>query len=146
MKTKIPPLTIGIDLGDKRHAIYVLDHDADILEQRSITNRKESIRRLSKKYPKARMIMETGTHSPWISRMLQGLGNEVIVANARKLRMIYMNHRKSDEADALILARIGRFDPELLYPIQHGSEKHQRDLIQIKIRDTLVRQRKIAGL
>ena len=37
--------------------------------------------------------------------------------------MIYMNHRKSDEADALILARIGRFDPELLYPIQHGSEK-----------------------
>ena len=87
------------------------------------------------------MIMETGTHSPWISRMLQELGHEVIVANARKLRMIYMNHRKSDEADALILARIGRFDPELLYPIQHGSEKHQRDLIQIKLRDTLVRQR-----
>ena len=141
MKTKIPPHTIGIDLGDKRHAICVLDNDGDIGEQRSITNHKESIRRLSRKYPKARMIMETGTHSPWISRMLQDLGHEVVVANARKLRMIYTNHRKSDEADALILARIGRFDPELLYPIQHGSEKHQRDLLQIKLRDTLVRQR-----
>ena len=141
MKTKIPPQTIGIDLGDKRHAICVVDQDAEIVEQRSITNRKESIRRLSQKHPKARMIMETGTHSPWISRMFQDLGHEVIVANARKLRMIYMNHRKSDEADALILARIGRFDPELLYPIQHGSEKSQRDLIQIKLRDTLVRQR-----
>ena len=141
MKTKIPPLTIGIDLGDKSHAICVLDNDGDIIEQRSITNRKQSIQRLSKKHPTARMVMETGTHSPWISRLLQDLGHEVIVANARKLRMIYMNHRKSDEADALILARIGRFDPELLYPIQHGSEKHQRDLLQIKVRDTLVRQR-----
>jgi len=141
MKTKIPPQTIGIDLGDKRHAICVVDHDAEILEQRSITNHKESIRRLSKKHPQALMVMETGTHSPWISRMLQDLGHEVIVANARKLRMIYTNHRKSDEDDALILARIGRFDPQLLYPIQHGSEKHQRDLLQIKLRDTLVRQR-----
>ena len=87
MKTKIPPRTIGIDLGDKRHAICVLDDAGDIVEQRSITNHKESIRRLSRKHGNARMIMETGTHSPWISRMLQELGHEVIVANARKLRV-----------------------------------------------------------
>ena len=59
MKTKIPALTIGIDLGDKRHAICVLDTDGDIVEQRTITNKKESLRRLSIKHPEARMVMET---------------------------------------------------------------------------------------
>lgn len=83
--------------------------------------------------------METGTHSPWISRFLLDLGHEVIVANARKLRAIYLNDRKSDEADAQMIARLARVDPKLLSPIQHGSEKYQRDQLLIKLRDTLVR-------
>ena len=49
-----------------------------------------------------------------------------------------MSDRKSDENDARMLARL---DVSLLYPVQHGSEKAQRDLLQIKLRDTLVRQR-----
>jgi len=95
MKNTVPPLTIGIDLGDKNHAICVLDHDGDAIEQRFITNHKESLRRLSMKFPEARIAMETGTHSPWISRILLDLGHEVIVANARKLRAIYLNDRRS---------------------------------------------------
>ena len=141
MKNSIPAITIGIDLGDKFHAICVLDQEGIVLEQRSITNHKESIRRLSHKYPSARMVMETGTHSPWISRMLIDLKHETLVANARKLRAISANNRKSDEADAEILARIGRVATKLLCPIQHGTEEHQRDLLQVKLRDTLVRQR-----
>jgi transposase len=141
MKNIIPPLTIGLDLGDKNHAVCVLDQDGDTIEQRFITNHKESLRRLSKKFPGARIAMETGTHSPWISRLLIDFGHEVIVANARKLRAIYLNDRKSDEADAQMIARLARVDPKLLSPIQHGSEKKQRDLIQIKLRDALVRQR-----
>jgi len=141
MKTTIPHTTVGIDLGDKKHAICVIDFDGEIIEQRMITNHLESLRRLSQKYPKARMIMEVGTHSPWISRFLISLDHEVFVANARKLRAIYANQRKSDEADAHILARLGRFDTKLLHPIQHRSEQIQRDILQIKLRDNLVRQR-----
>lgn len=141
MKTTIPETTVGIDLGDKKHAICVIDSEGEMIEQRSITNHRESIRRLSHKYPKARMVMEVGTHSPWISRFLSDLNHEVFVANARKLRAIYANQRKSDEADAQILARLGRFDTSLLHPIQHGSEQAQRDILQIKLRDNLVRQR-----
>ena len=73
--------------------------------------------------------------------MLIDLKHETLVANARKLRAISANNRKSDEADAEILARIGRVDTKLLCPIQHGTEEHQRDLLQVKLRDTLVRQR-----
>jgi transposase len=36
--------------------------------------------------PPARIAMEAGTHSIWISEQLQELGHEVIVANVRELR------------------------------------------------------------
>lgn len=137
----VPERTIGIDLGDVKHAVCVLDRDGEIVDQRTITNHRESLRRLSKKYPDARVVMEVGSHSPWVSRFMKGLGHEVLVANARKMRAIYTNERKSDELDAMMLARIGRMDPKLLHPIQHGSEQAQRDLLQVKLRDNLVRQR-----
>lgn len=141
MKATIPVITIGIDLGDKKHAICVLNFEGEIIDERTITNHRESLRRLAKKYPGARVALEVGSHSPWISRFLSDLGLEVIVANPRKLRAIYQNDRKSDERDARMLARLARVDPELLYPIQHGSEQAQRDLLQVKLRDNLVRQR-----
>ena len=137
----VPNHVIGIDLGDKKHAICVLNANGEVLEQRTITNHRESLRRLSKKYPEARMVMEVGSHSPWISRFLGGLAHEVLVANPRKVRAIYNNDRKSDELDALMLAKLGRLDPSLLHPIKHQSEQAQRDLLQIKLRDNLVRQR-----
>lgn len=73
----------------------MLDHDAEIIDQRSMTNTRDSLRRLSKRYPEARLVMEVGMHSPWMSRFLTGLGHEVLVANPRKMRAIYQNDRKS---------------------------------------------------
>jgi transposase len=136
-----PERTIGIDLGDLKHAICVLDRDGEIIEQRTLANTREGLQRLSKKYPTARIAMEVGSHSPWMSRLLSELGHEVLVANPRKMRAIYTNDRKSDEVDAMMIARIARVDPKLLYPITHSSEQQQRDLLQVKLRDNLVRQR-----
>lgn len=141
MKNTIPSITIGLDLGDKKHAICVLNADGEIIDERTITNHRESLRSLSKKYPGARIAHEVGTHSPWISRFLSKLGHEVFVANSRKFRAVYTSDRKSDRNDARIIARIARMDPQLLYPIQHGTEEAQRDLLRMKMRDTLVRQR-----
>ncbi len=83
MKNKIPRITIGTDLGDKSHAICVLDKAGEIIEQRSITNHRDSLRRLSQKYPKARIAMEVGTHSPWISRFWQALQKVEDLINLR---------------------------------------------------------------
>lgn len=137
----MPSVTIGIDMGDRGHAICAIDADGEIIDERKITNTKESLRRLSKKHPGARIVIEVGSHSPWTSRFLEGLGHEVIVANPRKLRAIYQNDRKSDELDARMLAKIGRLDPSLLYPIAHQGEEAQRDLLAVKLRNSLVRQR-----
>ena len=141
MKNKIPAITIGLDLGDKKHAICVLNHAGEIVEERSITNNRETLKRLSRKYPKSRIAMEVGQHSPWISRLFAELGHEVLVANARKLSAIYTSTRKSDQSDAYMIARLARVDPTLLHPIQHSTEQAQRDLLQVKLRDNLVRQR-----
>jgi len=133
---------IGIDLGNAKHAVCVVDaKSGEILKERNITNHLESLRRLSKSHPNALVVMEVGTHSPWTSRFFQAQGHEVLVANPRKVRAIFENDRKCDRYDAQMLAKIARFDPSLLYPIEHQSEEAQRDLLQIKLRDSLVRRR-----
>jgi transposase len=85
-----------------------------------------------------RIAIETGTHSPWVSRLLEECGHEVLVANARKLRLIYANKRKTDEVDAENLARLARLDPKLLYPLKHRGEDSQAHMAIIRSRQALV--------
>ena len=65
-------------------------------------------------------------------------GHEVLVANARKLRLIYANKRKTDEIDAENLARLARVDPKLLYPLKHRGEDSQAHMAIIRSRQALV--------
>lgn len=141
MKTTKSKVTIGLDLGDRKHVYCVLGSSAEVVKEGSIANRREELAALAAKYPGALVIMECGTHSPWVSRYLSEQGLRVLVANPRKVRAIHQNERKSDRRDSEMLARIGRMDPRLLHPIAHGSEQAQRDLLQIKLRDSLVRGR-----
>ena len=82
--------------------------------------------------------METGTHSPWVSALLLRYKFDVLVGNARKLRAIWDSPNKNDIRDAQMLARIARFDRQLLSPIQHRNRAAQMDLAGVKARDTLV--------
>src|SRR6201981_685699 len=133
--------TIGLDLGERRHRFCVLDGKGEVVEEGSLSNDRACLARLTARYCGALAVMEAGAHSPWISRYLEGLGWQVIVSNPRKVRAIYQHERKSDQRDALMLARIGRMDRALLYPVRHGSEEAQQDLLRIKLRDSLVRVR-----
>jgi transposase len=127
--------------SNRKHAVCVLAAKGEVLKQESITNTRASLTALSRRYPAALMVMEVGMHSPWTCRFLEGLGHRVLVANPRKVRAIYQNDRKSDRKDAEMLARIARSDESLLHPVKHVGEEMQRDLLQIKLRDNLVRQR-----
>jgi transposase len=89
----------------------------------------------------SRVVVEVGTHSPWVSRQLAGYGHAVLVANARKLRAIYASGRKGDRVDARTLARVGRLDPVLLAPIRHRGPQAQADRALLLARDVLVRTR-----
>ena len=112
-----------------------------VVEEGSVANNRVALSELSSRYPGALIVMEAGCHSPWVSRHLEQAGCEVIVSNPRKTRAIYQHERKSDRRDVLMLARIAWMEPALLYPVRHGSEEGQQDLLRIKLRDSLVRAR-----
>jgi len=134
-------LTIGLDLGDRNSWFCVVDEAGQIrLEQRVRTSRK-ALQDIFGAMPRSRIALEIGTHSPWISRLLSELGHEVIVANARKVRLIGESRQKDDRMDAQTLARLARIDPQLLSPVKHRSAKAQADLTLIRARAGLVRAR-----
>ena len=133
--------TLGLDLGDRSHHVCVLDATGEIVREDALSNTRPALAKLMSDFPRATVAMEAGTHSPWISRFLTGLGAKVIVANPRKLHAISRNERKCDQRDAQMLARLARVDPALLHPIEHGSAQAQHDLLGLKLRDALVRTR-----
>jgi transposase len=85
--------------------------------------------------------MEVGTHSRWVSQMSEQQGHETFVANARRLRWIFESDQKTDRMDAEWLGRVGRFDANLLHPIQHRSQQGQADLAILRSREALVKAR-----
>src|SRR6478736_9465356 len=134
-------LTIGLDLGDRNSWYCVVDEAGQIqLEQRVRTSVK-ALQEVFGTMARSRIALEIGTHSPWISRLLSELGHEVIVANARKVRLIAESRKKDDRLDAQTLARLARIDPGLLCPVKHRSAKAQADLSLIRARAGLVRAR-----
>jgi transposase len=136
--TNAPEQTIGLDVGDRHSHLCVLDEAGEIMEESRVPTRAPALQARFDGMEPARVVLEVGPHSPWISRLLADAGHEVIVANPRKLRLIYDNDRKCDRADAEYLARLGRLDPKLLSPIAHRSEDVQADLAVIRSRSALV--------
>lgn len=134
-------LTMGLDLGDRYSQICVLAEDGELLEEARVRTTAAALRRRFGFEGSARVVLEAGAHSPWVSRLLEELGHEVIVANPRRLRLIYENHSKSDRVDAAYLARVGRLDPGLLAPLRHRSATTQADLVLLRSREALVRSR-----
>ena len=134
-------ITIGIDLGDKNNTVCVLDSQGKIHHKEEIDNNQKSLLTFIKDYTKATIAIEAGTHSPWISRLLIGMGHNVLVGNPRKLRSIWQSEKKHDMRDAEMLARIARFDPDLLYPVQHKSKEAQADMSLLHSREALIKQR-----
>lgn len=134
-------ITIGMDLGDKTSRCCAIDKDGKVLFERSVATTKRGMAQLFGALGGCLVALEVGTHSPWVSRLLSGFGHEVIVANARQVKLISQSTRKDDKLDARTLARLARIDPELLRPIRHRSEQAQIDLMQIRVQAGLVEAR-----
>ena len=85
-----PRLTAGLDLGDKYSYLCLLDTDGgEVIEEGRLRTTPEAFRRrFASERPPMRIAIEAGTHSPWVSRLLEECAHEVLVANARKLRLI----------------------------------------------------------
>ncbi|NOT32301.1 MAG: transposase [Planctomycetes bacterium] len=110
-------MTIGIDLGNRYSHCCVLDAGGTAIDEGRLSTSPAAFR--VRGVPRARIALEVGTRSPWVSELLKEAGHQVLVANARKLRMIFDGDSKNGRLDAQQLARVARMDPTLLYAIEH---------------------------
>ena len=132
-------MTAGLDIGDKYSYLCLIDQESgEVVEEGRLRTNPEAFRRRFASEQPMRIAIEAGTHSPWVSRLLEECGHEVLVANARKLRLIYANKRKTDEMDAENLARLARLDPKLLYPLKHRGQECQAHIAIVRSREALV--------
>lgn len=137
-----PSMTVGLDLGDEYSAMCVLDASGEIVEERRVRTTRKGIAKVFSRWgDRRRVVIEVGTHSPWVSRLIGESGHEVVVANPRKVRLIYETDNKHDKLDARTLARLGRVDVSLLSPIRHRGVRAQTTMAVLRSRDCLVRSR-----
>jgi transposase len=134
-------LTVGVDLGDQWSNYCILGLEGETLAEGQLRTTQESFAELFQALSAARVVIEVGTHSAWVREVVVGHGHEVLVANPRLMDGTKRRKRKNDRVDANKLARVGRMDPQSLFPIEHRSTEVRQDLVVLRARDALVAAR-----
>jgi transposase len=114
--------TIGLDLGDRWSRYCMIDSRGVVVKEDRVRTSPEVLEETFRVILPSKTVIEAGTHSPWVSRLLERLGHQVIVANARKVRLIYQSDLKNDRLDAQMLAKLGRVDVSLLIHSNHAPQ------------------------
>src|SRR5262245_29123222 len=136
-----PSLTLGLDVGDRWIHVARVDGDGEDAGEERLACKPNVVRQYFEKLERCRVVLEVGTHSRWLDRMLKDLGHEVFVANAGRLESIRASRHKCDRRDARELAQLGYLGPKYLHPIAHRPEEMQEHLGLMHARDVLVRAR-----
>lgn len=123
---------IGMDVHDRKTSICVLD-GTEVVQRGTLKTDRGVMSAAFTQWSPSVVVMEVGKQSPWLSRLVESCGHDVIVANPRKMAKS-RSQRKSDRQDAEHLARLGRSDRKLLHPVQHRSERAQSHLAVVRAR------------
>lgn len=110
---------------------------------RSATDR-EALEKALAKFAGAKVILEAGSQSPWMSRVLRSGGFAVQVADPRRVAFLSKDPRKTDRRDAEQLAKVGAAMPEQLGSVHHRGVQAQAHLSIVRTRDLTVRMRGMA--
>ncbi len=135
------PVTIGLDVGDRITHYCVLDAARSVVARGSFRTTQTALSKTLNDFSGARVALEAGSQSPWMSRHLRGEGFDTHVVDPRRVQLISKDPRKTDRRDAEVLARFEAGMPELLGTVHHRGEQAQADLSIVRARDLLVRMR-----
>jgi len=130
----------GIDLHAEYSQISILDEDGEVIQTSRIRTSRKALERFFRR-DRMRVVMEAGGSSPWVSRLLDSLGHEIVVCSPRRMRLIAESRLKNDRVDAEVLARLVRLCPGFLQPIQHRSEEAQLLRANLKVRSAMAETR-----
>ncbi len=73
-------ITVGLDLGDRFSRYSEMDFATGVIAEGRLRTTREALQRQFANREPLRIVMEVGTHSPWVSRLLQQWEHEVLVA------------------------------------------------------------------
>ena len=135
-------LTVGVDLGDMWSHFCILGLDGEKLTEGRLQTTPQGFAEFFQALAAARVVMEVGTHSAWARDSVASCGHEVLVANPRQMEGPKRRKRKNDRIDAHKLARVGRMDPQSLFPVNHRSVAVRQDLMAVRARHAVVAVRK----
>ncbi len=141
LRPNLERLTVGVDLGDRWSNYCILDLEGETLGEGQLRTTQQDFAEMFQSLSSARVVIEVGTHSAWVEEVIGDCGHEVLVANPRLMEGSKRRKRKNDRIDANKLARLGRMDPQSLYPIKHRSREVRQDLVLLRARDALVAAR-----
>lgn len=136
-------IVIGFDIGDRKSVAVSLDRQTGELRQLPpVPTSKKSVRAFFEAFEEpVTVIVEASTPARWIALAGRKCGHQVVVADPRRLAAVTENIRKSDEADAAMLARLGASDMQLLRETWVRDEAMSEDLAVVRMRDALVAAR-----
>lgn len=137
-------LTIGLDVGDKKTHFCAVDAERRVVSRGSFSTTREALELAMAAFPGAAVVLEAGSQSPCMSRVLRSLEYAVQVADPRRVELISKDPRKTDRRDAELLARMGSAMPEIMGFVHHRGERAQAHLSIVRARDLVVRQRTMA--
>ena len=128
----------GVDIGDKRSYVCLVGLDGELLQEVKVSANPAAIEKCSRSWPRLRVVLESGGQTNWIRRLIAGLDHEVLVADARQLRLISQSYAKNDRNDAYWLAELGRTNPALLAPVEPSGQQVEQHRSWLTRRETLV--------
>lgn len=134
-------LTAAIDLGSKRSQACWVDEQGQEVARERIASSCVALERTFGALPALRIAIETGGHANWVARRLRAMGHEVIVADAKRLKLLWDTKSKDDKRDALLLAQIAARCPEFLSPVEPRSLESEQNRAMLRMREALVRAR-----
>lgn len=134
-------VVIGLDLGDRVSHFVGLNAARKVIVVDRVLTMPDTMRKAFSIGRRVKVIVETGSHAPWVVRLLREIGHEVVLANSRRLALITQGAKKSDRTDAEHLARLGMADETLLSPVHVRSEQTLQDRALLTARDALVNAR-----
>ena len=133
---------VGFDISDRRIEVCVIAmDDGRVLRREKLATERAAVEEWLSRTQRSRIVMETGTHAPWIARAAQAAGHEAAVMDARRVKLITQSSRKTDRRDAQMLARIGRSELDLACPVRVRSRRAQQVRGMLRLRDALVASR-----
>lgn len=134
----------GLDAHVAYVSLAVVTRAGEVLvEQRVSARRPEALVAALARYHSAaaplEAVVETCPFWPWIYELVESAGIRMHLAHARELRAIATSHRKTDERDALLLARMLAAG---LIPEAIARGRGERDVLTLlRHRQALVRDR-----